>query len=177
MKWILATFFAVSFIFLTAFGVNCCYGFLFPMKYTDEVVAACKRFDVNEAVVFSVINIESRFNADALSKKGAVGLMQVLPSTAEELAKEIGLDEFDLKNPKDNILIGTYYVKQLSKKFENLETALCAYNAGPANVNAWLRDEDKSTDGKTLKKIPFAETKGYIKKFRRNFKYYAHKLK
>ncbi len=177
MKWFMATFFAVSFIFLTAFGVNCCYGFLFPMKYADEVSVACKRFDVNEAIVFSVINIESHFNANALSKKGAVGLMQVLPSTAEGLAKEIGLDEFDLTNPKDNILIGTYYVKQLSKKFENVETALCAYNAGPANVNAWLKDEDKSEDGKTLKKIPFAETNGYIKKFRKNFKYYSHKVK
>lgn len=176
MKWFLSTFFAGSIVFLTVFGVNCCYGFFFPIKYAEEVSSACERFDVDEAVVFSVINIESHFRKDVLSKKGAVGLMQVMPSTAEEIAKDIGIEEFDLTNPKDNILIGTYYVSQLSNKFECLETALCAYNAGPTNVSAWLKDVDKSEDGKSLKKIPFAETSGYIKKFRKNFKYYSHKL-
>lgn len=177
MKWFLAFFFSVSFVFLAVFGVNCCYGFFFPTKFSQEISAACERFGVEAPVVYSMINIESHFNQNALSKKGAVGLMQILPSTAQELAREIGLEDFDLKNPKDNILIGTYYISQLQKKFENLETALCAYNAGPANVSAWLRDEEKSEDGKTLKSIPFAETKAYVKKFQKNHKYYAEKLK
>lgn len=177
MKWALAIFLSVSFVFLTVFGVNCCFGFLFPTKFEEEVTAACEKFGMDKAVVFSVINIESHFNADAVSKKGAVGLMQILPSTAEELAVSAGLEEFDLKAPKDNILLGTCYLSQLSKKFDCLETALCAYNAGPANVTTWLKEEEKSEDGKTLKSIPFAETRGYIKKFRRNFKYYSHKLR
>ena len=177
MKWAFGAFFAVIFVFLAVFGVNCCYGYVFPLKYREEVSVACKRFDVDEAVIFSVINIESHFNPKTISKKGAVGLMQVLPSTAGEIASEIGLVGFDLTNPQDNILVGVYYIRQLSNRFENLETALCAYNAGPANVNAWLKDSGKSDDGKTLKKIPFAETNGYIKKFRKNFKYYSAKLK
>ncbi len=147
------------------------------MKYSAEISSACERFSVDKALVYSVINIESHFKKDALSKKGAVGLMQVMPSTADELAVQLKLSEFDLKEPADNITLGVYYIKQLCKKFDDVETALCAYNAGPANVNAWLKDETKSKDGKTLQNIPFSETKNYIEKFRKNFKYYSHKLR
>ena len=177
MKWILTVFFSVSFVFLLAFGVNCCYGYLFPVRFSQEISSACEKFDVEKALVYSVINIESRFKKDALSNKGAVGLMQVLPSTAEEIARELNFENFDLKNPGDNILIGTYYIGQLTKKFNNLETALCAYNAGPTNVSNWLKDETKSEDGESLKKMPFKETENYIKKFRKNYKYYSHKFK
>lgn len=177
MKWFFAIFFSVSFVFLTIFGINCVYGYFFPIRYKEEVSNASTSFDVDEAIIFSVINIESHFNKNALSPKGAVGLMQVLPSTAEELSKEIGFSNFDLKNPEDNIMIGAYYISQLCDRFDNVETALCAYNAGPTNVKAWLNDKNKSEDGKTLKDIPFQETRNYIEKFRKNFKYYSSKIK
>ena len=177
MKWFLFFLFVSVLVFLTVFGVNCCYGYFYPMKFSNEISSACERFSVDKAIVYSVINIESHFKKDAVSKKGAVGLIQVMPSTADELASQLNISEFDLKNPADNITLGVYYISQLSKRFEDLETALCAYNAGPANVNAWLKDETKSDDGKTLKNIPFAETKNYIKKFRKNFEYYSHKLR
>lgn len=175
MKWFLAGFFAISFVFLAVFGVNCCYGYLFPLKYMDEVEQASQTFDVDKAVILAMINVESRFKKNAISNKGAVGLMQVMPSTADDLAKELGLESFDLTNPTDNITLGTYYIGQLQKKYGCLETALCAYNAGPTNVNAWLKDSQKSPDGKTLDKIPFAETEKYIKKFRKNLNYYSKK--
>jgi len=177
MKWFFAIFFSVSFVFLTIFGINCVYGYFFPIRYKEEVSNASTSFDVDEAIIYSVINIESHFNKSAKSQKGAIGLMQIMPSTAEELSKEVGLSTYDLNNPEDNILIGTYYIYQLSEKFDNLETALCAYNAGPTNVKAWLKDETKSEDGRTLKNIPFEETRNYIEKFRKNIKYYSSKVK
>ena len=177
MKWFLSFFFASAFVFLLVFGVNCCYGIIFPQKYSAEVSSASERFDVDKAIIYSVINIESHFDKNALSNKGAVGLMQIMPSTAEELAKELNIEDYDLKNPHHNILIGTYYINKLCKKVENLETALCAYNAGPANVSLWLKDEQKSLDGKTLQNIPFLQTKNYVEKFAKNFKYYSHKIK
>lgn len=176
MKWFFAIFLTFSFLFLSIFGVNCIYNYLFPMKYKEEVFSSCEFCDIDKAVVFSVINIESHFNKNCVSSKGAVGLMQIMPSTAEEVAKQLNLDSFDLTEPKDNILIGTYYLSVLIKRFENLETALCAYNAGPTNVKLWLLDKDKSDDGKILKEIPFEETKGYIQKFRQNFRYYKTKI-
>lgn len=162
---------------MAVFGINCVYGYIFPLKYQEEVTSACARFQVDEALVYSVINVESHFNKNAVSSRGAIGLMQVMPSTADELAKQLGLQEFDLKSPNDNIVIGTFYIRLLTDRFENIETALCAYNAGPSNVKAWLSDSEKSDDGVTLKNIPFEETRNYIGKFRTNFKYYKTKFK
>lgn len=177
MKWFFAAFLSICFVFLTVFGINCVYGTLFPMKFVDEVSAASEKFEVDEAVIFSIINIESHFRADAVSPKGAVGLMQILPATAQELALANNMENFDLKNPATNISFGTQYFAKLFARFQNLQVALCAYNAGPANVAKWLADEKFSQDGKTLKEIPFAETKGYAQKFQKNLKYYMSKTK
>lgn len=176
MKWFFAIFFSFSFVFLSVFGINCFYGYLFPIKYEAEIAAASERFGVEKSLVFSVVNVESGFNKTAISSKGAVGLMQLLPSTAEELAANLGMKDFDLQNPEDNITLGTYYLSILSKKFENSDAALCAYNAGPANVTRWLQDEEKSEDGKILKEIPFVETRNYLQKIQKNLKYYSKKV-
>ena len=177
MKWVFAFFWSFSLIFLTFFGVSCIYGRLYPIKYINEISSACNSFGVDEAVVYSLINVESHFDKNAVSQKGAVGLMQILPSTAKELAKELSLKSYTLEEPKDNILLGTFYLSILFKQFESKTSALCAYNAGPANVKAWLKDDTKSDDGKQLKFIPFEETRNYVEKFEKNFKYYSKKLK
>lgn len=175
MKWFVAIFLSVSFVFLACFGVSCAYGYFFPMKYNAEIASACGKFDVEKAVVYAIINVESRFRKNTISNKGAVGLMQIMPTTAEDLAGRLGMEEFDLFDPSDNIVLGTYYIKILAERFENLRTALCAYNAGPTNVTAWLEKNEYSDDQKTLKKIPFKETRDYILKFERNFRYYKTK--
>ena len=145
------------------------------MKYQEEVEAACESFSVDKAVVFSVINVESGFRKNAKSSKGAQGLMQIMPSTAAEMAKKCGMQEFDLFDEKDNITLGTFYLSSLLNRFDDLTVALCAYNAGPAKVEAWLKNEEFSFDGKSLKKIPFSETKNYILKINKNLKYYSKK--
>ena len=175
MKYFFAILFSTTLIFLFVFGTNCFYGYLFPFKYSQEISSASEKYGVEQAIVYSMINIESRFNKNAVSNKGAVGLMQLMPSTAEMVAKQIELQEFDLKNPKDNIEIGVAYLSSLLKRFENLETALCAYNAGPTNVANWLNDKSYSQDGKTLTKIPFKETRNYIERFKTNYRYYKTK--
>ena len=74
----------------------------------------------------------------------------------------------------DNIFLGTAYFSFLYKKFQDKTLALCAYNAGPANVNAWLNKY--SSDGVNLNKIPFPETENYIKKIEQNYKFYSKKV-
>lgn len=145
------------------------------MKYRDEIEFASESFDMDKSIIYSIINTESHFNKNAVSSKGAVGLMQIMFSTAKEVSGKIGLSEFDLKNPEDNILIGTAYISELIKRFDNLDVAICAYNAGPSNVSNWLINKDYSDDGKVLKEIPFAETRGYLEKFKLNLKYYKTK--
>lgn len=162
-------------IFLCVFAVNCFYGTLFPIKYKQEIDVACESFSVDRAVVFAVINVESGFRKNAKSNKGAQGLMQILPSTAKELSKKCGIQDFDLFDEKDNITLGTFYLSTLIKRFDDLTTALCAYNAGPSKVETWLKNKEYSSDGKTIKKIPFPETEKYIKKIYKNIKYYSKK--
>lgn len=179
VKWILSIFLCFSFLFLTIFGINCVYGYLFPIKFQDEVMTASQQTDVAPEIIFSVINIESHFDKNAVSPKGAVGLMQVLPSTASEIMKtdfqENNLQ--DLKSPATNIMAGAKYLAMLQKRFENLDTALCAYNAGPNTVKLWLENKDYSSDAKTLSYIPYEETRNYIEKFHKNLKYYSAKIK
>lgn len=175
MKCFFSIFFTFFFIFLSIFGTNCFYGYLFPIKYADEVEFASETFDIEKAIIFSVINVESHFKKDIISSKGARGLMQVMPSTASMVANEIGMEHFDLGNAEDNILIGTAYLASMIERFENLEVALCAYNAGPTNVMNWLKNESYSKDGSNLDEIPFEETANYISKFNKNYKYYASK--
>lgn len=175
MKWFFGVFFAVAFVFLAVFGINCVYGYIFPIKYEEEISYASEKYGVEEAVIYSMINIESHFNKNALSNKGAVGLMQVMPSTAEMVAEQLSIEEFDLIFPQENIEIGTAYFASLLKRFENLETALCAYNAGPTNVASWLKNEEYSQDRESLSYIPFEETRNYVAKFWKNYNYYKTK--
>ena len=134
----MAIFFTFSFLFLAMFGVSAVYGYLFPLRYVDDIATAATTFEVDPTLVASVINSESRYDHEAVSLKGAEGLMQILPSTAEYLAKKLKYGEYDLKNPEDNIMLGTYYLSTLIDQFQDEDLALCAYNAGPGNVkNGW----------------------------------------
>ena len=176
MKWFCAVFLCVSFIFLSVFGMNCFYGYLFPIRFQEEVKIAGEKFNIGEDVIYSIINVESHFNTDVVSSKGAVGLMQILPSTAKEMADKISLKEYDLKNSKDNILLGTSYFAELLSQFQDFDNAVLAYNAGPANVKNWLKDERFCQDGKVVSNIPFSETKNYLAKVKENLNYYKTKV-
>lgn len=115
---------------------------VFPLKYKNHITEAAALYNVDPRLIAAVINAESGFRADAVSHKGAVGLMQVMPATAEWVAGELNIrfDTETLKNPQTNILIGTFYLKHLLDKFADEKTALIAYNAGEGNVREWLAD-------------------------------------
>lgn len=176
MKWFCAVFLCFSIVFLSVFGINCFYGYLFPIKFEEEVRIASEKFGVSEDVIFSIINVESHFNTDVVSQKGAVGLMQIMPTTAKEMSEKLGMEDFDLTNSKDNILLGTYYIAELFSQFQDFDNAFLAYNAGPANVKNWLSDDRFSQDGKVVSNIPFSETRNYLSKIKENLRYYKTKV-
>lgn len=142
-----------------------------PKRYADFIESACKKYDLTEETVYAVIKVESGFNRNAKSAKGAIGLMQILPSTAEYICPdETGID---LYNPETNVFTGVKYLSYLTDKFDDEKVALAAYNAGEGNVITWLSDENFSKDGKTLSVIPFKETRIYVEKvlkFKRLYK-------
>lgn len=153
----------------------------YPLKFKNEIQLASEEFGVEDKLVASIINAESSFRKDVVSRKGAVGLMQVLPKTALWVSLtnsnfENKVEKEMLFNPEINIRVGTCYVRYLIDKFENLEVALCAYNAGEGVVSGWLKNNDISPDGKTLSKIPYVETKNYVDKVRKSLKIYENRF-
>ena len=145
---------------------------VYPLSYKEQVFKYADKYNLERSLVFAVIKTESNFDKNAVSSAGAVGLMQITNSTAKYIATNLGEKEYQLTNPEINIKFGCYYLKYLHLKFENMETALVAYNAGEGNVLKWLYDKNFSTDGKSLKHIPFNESREYIKKIKRNTKKY-----
>lgn len=145
---------------------------VYPLDYITEIKYYSNKYGLDVYKVLSLIKIESNFNAEAVSLKGAKGLMQLIDSTAYYVAEKLGKKNFDLFNAKDNIELGCYYLKYLSERFDIEKTALCAYNAGEGNVRIWLSEKSFSDDGRTLKFIPFKETREYIIKFEKTFNKY-----
>lgn len=147
-----------------------------PIKYENLIETNAEKFSIPSYVIASIINVESSYKEDAISSKNALGLMQIKLSTAQYMNDYYKLndsiDETKLLSAKTNIEYGCRYLKYLINKFNNLYTALSAYNAGETRVRVWLRDENFSSDGKSLNKIPYEETANYIEKIKKNIKFY-----
>ncbi len=146
--------------------------YIYPVKYSDEVLFYCNEYNLDANLVFSVIKTESSFNERAESEKGAKGLMQITDNTAEYIAKLLGVIEYDVYLPKTNIRFGCFYLRLLLDKFGSEKTALCAYNAGEGNVAKWLKNNQYSIDGVELSFIPYKETEEYIRKIYKSWAKY-----
>lgn len=176
MKTLLLSIISVMMFFLVYFGITCHFSYFFPLEYEEIILHCSKKYDLQPEVIASVINVESGYRKSAHSSKGAVGLMQILPSTADWISNKIGVNFEDLYSPEVNIEFGTYYLSYLIECFGDVDLAICAYNAGQGNVNRWLSTEEYSCDGKTLNRIPFKETREYLAKVKKNIKIYKNKF-
>lgn len=145
---------------------------LYPKKYYVFVEKYSKEFNVDENLVYSVIKAESKFDKDAISRKGAKGLMQISDITRDWAIDELQLGDIDIYDPETNIKIGCWYLHKLYKEFRNFELVVAAYNGGSGNVNKWLKNDEYSKDGKKLDTIPFRETSAYVKKVKKNYDNY-----
>lgn len=139
----------------------------YGLIYYKTVDKIAKSNDVNTNCIMAVIRTESSFNKSAVSEKGAVGLMQLMPKTAEWLCKKYNIDYkyeslFDLSY---NVDLGCKYLNYLFSKFD-FNWAIVAYNAGENNVSEWVKK------GISIEDIPFKESKNYLKKVLSNLKYY-----
>lgn len=139
---------------------------LYPRKYSSIVKKEAKEFDLEQSLVYAVIKAESNFDPEAESPVGALGLMQMMPETFDWMQTHIG-GEYEtsaLFDPKISIKYGCALLRVLLNEYDDLGTAICAYNAGMGNVTSWLSDPAYSDDGVTLKEIPFEETRLYVQK-------------
>ena len=112
----------------------------YPLRYEQIVVGHAENYHLDPQLVAAVIYQESKFDADAVSASGAVGLMQLLPETGQGIADRTGGNSWqpeDLTNPELNIRYGSWYLRHLLDKYDDEELALAAYNAGQTNVDRW----------------------------------------
>ncbi len=153
--------------------------FSYPIKYQSYINKASVEFNIPTNLIYSLINVESSFKPTAQSNAGAIGLTQLMPTTAQYICTKNNIDysSINLYNPQHNIYIGCMYLRYLLNRFNNIYTALSAYNAGETNVRNWLSNPNYSNNKITLKYIPFNETRNYIKKIKFNQKIYINLYK
>ena len=133
----------------------------YPLEYGEIVRGHARNYDLDPAFLAAVIYAESKFDANARSSAGAVGLMQLQPATAKGIAKYTGGSKFvlsDLDDPEINVRYGAWYLHHLLQKYDDERLALAAYNAGQDNVDRWRAAHEG---------IQYSETRAYVDRVER----------
>lgn len=152
--------------------------FVYPLQYDYMVRQYSYEDGIDPALVAAVILVESKFNEEAFSHRGASGLMQIMPETGEWIAEKMGLTGFtpnQLTDVQTNIKMGTWYLAYLLKEYHgNKVLALAAYNAGRGHVDSWIEEYGWEKNFSEIEKIPFTETREYVKIVLLNEQQYKH---
>jgi soluble lytic murein transglycosylase len=150
--------------------------FCYPLAFWGVVERESTDRSVDAYLVTALIRQESLFDTNARSSANALGLMQILPATAERLATVTGNADFQserLLDPVDNIALGTLYLQQLLGRYGgDLPRGLAAYNAGEAAVDKWQRRYPNMEDDEFVESISYRETRGYVKRVLTNRRIY-----
>ena len=154
----------------------------FPRYFFDRVQTAAREAQVDPCLVISVMRQESFFDSGAVSPVGALGLMQIMPQTGQQLARQLGVTPFArerLFEPQLSIRMGSHYLADQVRAFQTgpaaqlgFELGLAAYNAGPEAARRWLQRYPHSDPDLFVERIPYKETRLYVKKVMRNFAIY-----
>lgn len=142
---------------------------VYPIQYREEIASSAQRYSIDPRLIAAVIRVESNFEPKAVSPKGAIGIMQIMPDTAEWILKQ---DDFEGATAQQageqaevGIRLGSWYLKELLRQFDgDTVKSLAAYNAGPNKVKQWLRSGVWDGKEDTLADIPYGETRRYVQK-------------
>jgi soluble lytic murein transglycosylase len=135
----------------------------YPLLYKDLIQTWSSDRQLNPLLVISLMRQESRFEPEIESVAGALGLMQVLPETADWIASQTDIGEYTMTDPDDNIKLGTWYLDYTHREYNNNSLfAIASYNAGPGNIADWITRFDTSDPDLFVEQIPFPETKNYV---------------
>ncbi len=150
---------------------------LYPREYQTYVERYAKQYDVPANLIYAVIRTESDFDSEAVSSVGAVGLMQMMPSTFRWLSDDMlgeHLEDGMLYDPETNIRYGVYYLRRLYDRYGDWPTACAAYNAGNGRVDGWLEDSSLTNlqGHLIIDRIPIGETRAYVRKIQKAYQAY-----
>ena len=153
-------------LFIIIFLVELVYLYFIPKKYDDIIDKYSTECNVDRSLVKAVIFKESRFKDTAVSSKGAIGLMQLMPSTALWLMNKLKIEDYKIESADNNIRLGTYYLSYLMNLMDSDEEhALLAYNAGPENAKRWVNSEGYSKEDMD-NYVDFNETRKYVREIK-----------
>jgi soluble lytic murein transglycosylase len=148
---------------------------LYPLAFWKNVDSITSVYSIDPFLVLSLIREESRFDQEALSSAGAMGLMQLMPDTARRLSRRIKIMLEDTESIYDidtNIRIGAYYLSNLISEFKSVSAALAAYNAGESRVRKWLKNGNYESKDEFIEDIPYRETRRYVKRIIETYSIY-----
>ncbi|MGI9625872.1 MAG: transglycosylase SLT domain-containing protein [Longimicrobiales bacterium] len=150
---------------------------VYPFPYRDMVLSVARERGLDPFLMAGMIRQESAFVADIVSHAGAVGLMQVMPATGRQLARAVGPQGFQdssLTTPELNIHLGSRFLADLLRRYDDMPLVLSAYNAGPSRADRWRKFPEAVDPDRFTERIPFAETRGYVKNVTRNRALYEY---
>ena len=150
---------------------------IYPKTYSEYVTEYSREYDVDPLLIYAVIKAESNFKDNVVSNSNAKGVMQLMDSTADEVASNVMTDTtFEpnmLFDAGINIKLGTKYLSDLLQKYNgNYCLAIAAYNAGIGTVDKWIQDGVIKEDGSDIENIPYKETNNYVRKIIRDYGIY-----
>lgn len=141
----------------------------FPLHYVEQINKASRQNKIDAAIIISIAKEESYFNPKAKSSANAMGLMQLIPSTATHICKVANLQGGNLYNPQTNIKLGSAYLKYLYGMTGNMLYTVASYNAGPGAVLKWAKNKPSNDLDEFVEDIPYPETQNYVKKVFRSY--------
>ena len=148
---------------------------LYPIKYEEYVYKYSENLNIDPMLTFAIIKTESNFDSNAESPSGAIGLMQLMESTAKEQADKLNIEyaKETLYKPEINLKLGLNYFNTLLDYYnQNYILAFAAYNAGLGNVQKWIEEGTIKEDGSDIENIPFKETNMYVRKVIKTYELY-----
>ncbi|HEX7057217.1 MAG TPA: lytic transglycosylase domain-containing protein [Bacilli bacterium] len=177
------------FIGLLFFDTDLVGKLLYPVKYEQDILLSSAHYNVDPYLVAAIIRVETNFATNKTSKKGAIGLMQLMPDTADWIIEQgqfSDLTKQRLQRPDVNIEVGTWYLDSLGKQFaaqfatsdpekvkvDKIALISAAYNAGPRRVGDWLEQNAWDGSADTIGQIPIGETRHYIQRILYYYKKY-----
>jgi len=141
---------------------------VYGKNYESYVQKYSREYNIDENLIYAIIRVESKFKKQAISHKGAKGLMQVMDETAKWIAykNDDETENLNIYDVETNIKYGSWYISYLLDKYDdNVDYTVMAYNAGQGNVDKWIESNQ-------IYDVPFEETRKYVKKVNTNYKIY-----
>ncbi|WP_176720495.1 lytic transglycosylase domain-containing protein [Desulfuribacillus stibiiarsenatis] len=149
---------------------------IYPIQYKSLIWDISEEFQQDPFLIAAIIKVESQYDKRRVSKKGAIGLMQLMPATAQwgaEINNITYTDIEELARPDLNIRIGTWYVQYLHKKYnERTPLVVASYNSGPTRVDNWLKDQVWDGTLDNIDQVPFGETRHYLQRIQHFYDIY-----